>query len=506
MWSDSEPGPTEPGRAVGWTADPLPGPGGTAPVPAVPASGPPAGQYPGHVVAGQVPAGQAPAVQVPAGWGAPPPPPTPPPGFPPGPPYYGLPAGPPPPPPRRGRTRVVAALVVGLIASVGVGIGLHDATSSSSPNAGFTAQPLRTQQQTNGQGSGNADVSSIADQVDPAVVDITTTLSGGGEAAGTGMVISSSGLVLTNNHVIADSTSIQVSVGGTGSSHTGKVLGYDVADDVAVVQIQGVSGLKTIPIGNSASVSVNDDVVAIGNALGRGGTPSATGGTVTALNQTITASDQGGGNAETLRGLIQVDAGIQPGDSGGPLVDTDAKVVGMDTAASTGGGGFGFDRQASSEGYAIPIERAISIAQKIASGNGGTNIHLGSTRALLGVSAVDNSQQSQSSDPFGDGNGFGGRRRNGFNGGNGNSGNGSSNSASSGATVRSVASGSAADSAGIVQGDVITSVGGQSVDSASSLATAVTAHNPHDRVQVGWTDSSGNTQHATVELGSGPPA
>src|SRR5579859_6959694 len=198
MWNDSEPGPTEPGRAVGWTADPLPGSGGAGPVPA---AGTPAPQYPG-------PPTPVPAAPLP-GWGAAPPP-IPPSGFPPGPPYYGMPAGPPPQPPHRRRTRVIAALVVGLIASVGVGIGLHDATSSSSPNAGFTSQPLRTQQQTGGQGSGNADVSSIADQIDPAVVDITTTLSGGGEAAGTGMVISSSGLVLTNNHVIADSTSIQV--------------------------------------------------------------------------------------------------------------------------------------------------------------------------------------------------------------------------------------------------------------------------------------------------------
>ena len=135
--------------------------------------------------------------------------------------------------------------------------------------------------------------------MDPTIVDINTTLEGGGEAAGTGMVISSNGLVLTNNHVIANSTSIQVSIGGTGYEHTAKVVGYDVPDDVALVQIQGVSGLKTISIGDSSSLSVGDDIVAIGNALGRGGTPSANGGTVTALNRTITASDEGGGNAET---------------------------------------------------------------------------------------------------------------------------------------------------------------------------------------------------------------
>jgi S1-C subfamily serine protease len=463
----------------------------TAPVPAAP-------------VPGSVPVVPHAVAPVPASWGAAPPPP--PPTLPPAPPQYGWGAPPPaqPPQPRRRRPGFLAALIVGLIACLGVGIGLHDATSSNSPTAGFTSQQLRTRQQTN-LGS-NADVSAIADQVDPAVVDITTTLEGGGEAAGTGMVISSNGLVLTNNHVIANSTSIQVAIGGTGSERTGKVVGYDVADDVALVQIQGVSGLKTISQGNSSGLSVGDDVVAVGNALGRGGTPSATGGTVTALNRTITASDEGGGNAETLRGLIQVDAGIQPGDSGGPLVDTSGKVVGMDTAASTGGGGFGFDNQASSEGYAIPIERAISIAEKIASGQGGTNIHLGGTRALLGVS-VDTSQSSSGND-FGGGNGFFGGGRNGFgdNGNGFNDGNSNSNGDGTGAVVGSVASGSAADSAGIVQGDVITAVDGQTIDSNSALAPAITAHNPHDKVRVDWTDSSGDAQHATVELGSGPPA
>jgi S1-C subfamily serine protease len=470
-----------------------------------------AGPSEGGPQAAQVPARTTPAVPVPAAWGAaPPPPPQLPPGppgqppLPPAPPRYLPPAGPPSgPPSRRNRSsRFVAALVVGLVASIGVGIGLHDATSSSSPSAGFAAEQLRSRSQSLGSSS-NADVSAIADKVDPAIVNITTTLSSGGEAAGTGMVISSDGLVLTNNHVIADSTSIEATIGGTGSAHSAKVLGYDVADDIAVVKIDGVSGLQTISTGDSSSLSVGDDVVAIGNALGRGGTPTATGGTVTALNQTITASDEGGGNAETLHGLIQVDAGIQPGDSGGPLVDADGQVVGMDTAASTGGGGFGFDRVASNEGYAIPIEHAASIAEKIVSGDGGTNIHIGSGRALLGVSVGDTGQSS--------GNGFGGRG--GFNGGNGFDdpfGNGSGNfgngSSSAGVAVQGVQPGSAADSAGIQTGDSITAVDGQSVSTGSDVKDAVNQFAPHDHVRIDWTDSSGNAHHATVELGSGPPA
>jgi S1-C subfamily serine protease len=399
----------------------------------------------------------------------------------------------PPEPPRRNRSsRFVAALVVGLIASIGVGIGLHDASSSSSPSAGFAPQPLTSN---NGQSSSNADVNAIASRVTPAIVDITTTLSGGGEAAGTGMVISSDGLVLTNNHVIADSTSIQVDIGGSGNTHSAKVVGYDVADDVALVQIQGVSGLKTIDRGSSSTLSVGDNIVAIGNALGRGGTPAAVGGSVTALNQTITASDEGGGNAETLHGLIQVDAGIQPGDSGGPLVDTNGKVVGMDSAASSGGGRFGFDSQASSEGYAIPIERAVAIAEKIASGSGGTNIHLGSGKGLLGVEVTNGSSSGG-----GNGGGFGGQFNDPF----GND--GSSSQSGDGASVQSVQPGSAADSAGIQGGDVITGIDGHTVSSATDLTNAMAQYNPHDKVRVDWTDSNGNARHATVELGTGPPA
>jgi S1-C subfamily serine protease len=234
---------------------------------------------------------------------------------------------------------------------------------------------------------------------------------------------------------------------------------------------------------------VGDPVVAIGNAGGRGGTPSVFTGSVTALDQHITASDQGGGNAETLSGLIQVDANIQAGDSGGPLVDANGKVVGMDAAASSSNGGFGFGgRSDTTEGYAIPIENAVAIAKKIASGNGGDNIHIGGNRALLGVQVQDDSASV-----YGDG-GFGGR----------NSGN--SGSGTPGANVLQVQSGSGADDAGIQQGDVIVAIDGKTVDSATALTHALVAYSPKDKVQIEWLDSSGQSHKATVVLGSGPPA
>jgi S1-C subfamily serine protease len=417
--------------------------------------------------------------------------------------------------PRNRSSRFGAALAIGLIAAIGVGVGLHDESSSSAPTAALMAQPLNTPAQP----SATPDVNAIASQVTPAIVNITTTLSSGGEAAGTGQVISSNGLVLTNNHVIADATSIQVDIGGTGNTHSATVLGYDVTDDVAAIQIQGVSGLTTINRGDSSSLSVGDNIVAIGNALGKGGAPSVATGTVTALNQTITASDEGGGNAETLNGLIQVDAGIQPGDSGGPLVNTNGQVVGMDTAASTGTGQFGFDSQASNAGYAIPIERAVSIAENIASGSGGTNIHLGTGKGLLGVEVSDGQNTNGTgnstggsgdlTDPFGgNSNGFGSGgfgSSGGFSDPFGNS-NGSSSQSGNGAFVQNVQSGSAADQAGIQQGDVITAVDGHSVTSASGLSDAMSQYNPRDHVRIDWTDTNGNTHNATVELGSGPPA
>ena len=180
----------------------------------------------------------------------------------------------------------------------------------------------------------------------PGLVDIDTTLAQGGAAAGTGMVLTSAGLVLTNNHVIENATTINVQVVGSGRTYSATVLGYSVTDDVALLQLQNASGLKTISTGSSSNLSVGQPVVAIGNAGGTGGTPQAVGGTITALNQTITAGDSGT-LSETLNGLIETDANIQPGDSGGALVNTSGKVIGMNTAAAATNG------TATNQGYAI---------------------------------------------------------------------------------------------------------------------------------------------------------
>jgi S1-C subfamily serine protease len=239
--------------------------------------------------------------------------------------------------------------------------------------------------------------------------------------------------------------------------------------------------------------------VGIGNAGGTGGTPSAAGGTVTALNQSITASDDGDGSSEQLTGLIETNADIQAGDSGGPLVDSAGEIIGVDTAASAG---FSFQpsgQSSGNQGYAIPINTALSIAKAIESGTASSTTHIGAT-AFLGVEVAQTTCSSSGSSGFGGG-GFGGGR---FGGGNG-LGQGSGTSTSSGALVCSVITSSPAQEGGLANGDTIVSLNGQTVTSPSTLTNLLEPFHPGDKVTIGWTDSSGQSHSTTVQLTSGPP-
>jgi S1-C subfamily serine protease len=330
-------------------------------------------------------------------------------------------------------------------------------------------------------GSGPSDAASIASKVDPGLVDINTSLGYQSEqAAGTGIVLTSSGEVLTNNHVIEGATSISVTDVGNQKTYTAQVVGYDRSKDVAVLQLHNASGLQTANIGDSSKLSVGQQVVGIGNAGGTGGTPSYAGGTLTALNQSITASNQGDGTSEQLTGLIQTNANIQPGDSGGSLVNTSGQVIGLDTAASAG---FSFQSPDGSggEGFAIPINAALSIARQIEAGHSSSTVHVGET-AFLGVEIET---QNAASGQFGGG--------------------GGNQPSGSGAVVAGVVTSSPAQDAGLAQGDVITSVDGTTVTSPDAVTAAMEQHHPGDKVTIAWTDTSGNSNHATVQLTSGPP-
>ena len=327
----------------------------------------------------------------------------------------------------------------------------------------------------------------VAAKVNPGLVDVVSTLGyQHGEAAGTGMVLTSTGEVLTNNHVIDGATSIKVTDVGNGRTYTAKVVGYDKTRDVAVLQLVNASGLTTVSL-SSSGVQSGQKVVALGNAGGKGGTPSVATGRITGTGKTITASDESAGNAEQLQGLIETNAGIQPGDSGGPLVNTKGEVVGMDTAASTGISTTGFSsqsQQTATQAFAIPITRAASIASQIEAGQASSTVHLGTT-AFLGVEVSASSAGSTG--------GYGGYF-------------GGSGSTASGATVAGVVNGSAAAQAGLAQGDVITSVAGQAIKSSTDVSSVLAQHHPGDKISIGWTDQNGQSHSATVQLGSGPAA
>jgi S1-C subfamily serine protease len=407
----------------------------------------------------------------------------------------------PPPPPRRNHKRgliVTGAVALAAGAAAGALIGsTHGVTASTMTAASKT--PLTASQ--------------IASRVDPALVDIVTTLGNqGGSAAGTGIVLTSNGEVLTNNHVIRGATSIRVTDVGNGRTYTAKVVGYDASKDVAVIQLQNASGLTTANLGDSSSVQTGDSVTALGNAGGKGGTPSVATGTVTALNQSITASDEGSGaNSEQLSGLIETNADIQPGDSGGALVDAYGQVIGMNTAASSGTQFQSESGQSAVQAYAIPIDNAETIADQIEAGQGSSTVHIGAT-AFLGIETSGSSSGSGSDGSgdfgggfggFGDGSGFGGFGQgdgSGFGGQSGSSG------SSNGVTISGTLSGSPAASAGLSQGDTITSVAGQSVSSATDIQQILVKYHPGDKISISWVDQSGQSQTATVTLANGPAA
>lgn len=300
----------------------------------------------------------------------------------------------------------------------------------------------------------------IAAMVNPAVVDIDTKLAyQHAIAAGTGMVLTANGVVLTNNHVIDGATSIGAVSIGSGRSYTAHVLGVDPTADVALIQLDGASGLKTITT-SSTAVNLGDPVVAIGNAGGVGGSPSVTSGFVQALNQSIIANDPAAGSSEQLDGLIETSASLQPGDSGGPLLNGSGQVVGIDTVAVSATATSGM------VSFAIPIEQAMAIARQIQGGQASATVHLG-LPPFLGVQATSG----------------GGR---------------------SGALVNSVLAGGPAAGVGLVAGSVIVAINGQTIDSATTLSAVLRQYRPGNLVTLNWVTPAGAGRSARVTLGTGP--
>lgn len=306
------------------------------------------------------------------------------------------------------------------------------------------------------------DPSAMVAQVGPTVVDINTQMGyQSAVGAGTGIVIDPSGVVLTNNHVITGATGLSAVAIANGQTYDVDVLGFDRSHDVAVVQLIGADGLSAANIGNSSSVAVGDPVIAMGNAGGQGGTPSAVTGHVIAMNQTVQASDELSGAAETLTGMIQADAPIRPGDSGGPLVNAAGQVIGVNTAASAN---YKIPQQGG-QGFAIPINQAMAIAGQIRAGTASSTVHIGDT-AFLGVGVVDHN--------------------------------------GAGAQVVRVLEGTPAADAGIRTDDVITAVDNAPVGSATALTERLDQHHPGDVIALTWRGARSGEHTEKVTLAPGP--
>ena len=284
---------------------------------------------------------------------------------------------------------------------------------------------------------------------------VSTMRYAGAKAAGTGMVLTSGGEVVTNHHVVQGATSVRVTVMSTGRSYTAAVVGTDAKDDVAVLQLANASGLQTVKT-DTHGVSVGDKVTAVGDGNGTVGYLSAAAGKVMALQQSITTQSEGTATGERLTGLTKISSDVVSGFSGGATYDSRGDVVGMTTAASSG--------SRNVVGYAVPISRVLSVAGDLENSVPAAKYHYGRP-AFLGV-------------------GLG----------------------QTGTVVQGVYQATPAARAGIVAGDRITAVDGTAVSTATRLHDLVAAHSPGQSVSVTWVGNAGQSHTATVTLVPGPVA
>ena len=393
--------------------------------------------------------------------------------------------------PRRFRRWLTYLVVAALSAAAGVG-GTRAVQHLTAPGPAATGMPGTAAAAR--QGTLNAEA--VYQAVEPGVVDVTSNLRYLQETAkGTGFVIdSAAGLILTNNHVIDGATSVTVTPVTSGRSYPARILGYDRADDVALLQVRGIPRLKAVTIGSSARVRVGTAVLAIGNEAGQGGSPTVAPGVISNLDRTIVATDQSSGLNETLHGMMQTSADIRPGDSGGPLAGADGRVIGINTAA---GGNTVYS------GYAIPIDQAMPIARQIAAGRQGARVQIG-LPAFLGVLLPDSSSTSPQRQARPDPHQTGAVSGSGCTSGDTTAAPASIAPAGTGALVNGVLCGTPAAQAGLFAGDVITSAGGHAVTSPRSLTAILGRFRPGSQVALAWVAPGGSLHTAVVTLAGGP--
>jgi S1-C subfamily serine protease len=338
----------------------------------------------------------------------------------------------------------VAALAGALIG--GSVVAAVDSGSSNGGSPTTTAPRTSRAPTTRAPGAGSLtgpamSAKEVLSRVEPAVVTVQQR-SGGGLSNGTGVIISADGEVLTNEHVVSGSGKIQVTLFNETKPRPATLVGSDPANDLALLKIDGASGLPTASLGDSDAAEVGDDVVAIGNALALPGGPTVTTGIISAKGRTL----------EQLDNLIQTDAAINPGNSGGPLVDAKAEVIGINTAVlrgSAGGGG-----GAEGIGFAIAANTAKPIIEELRKAGGGP---IRTSGAFLGIGSITLDQQIASRLDLG---------------------------VDRGAIIQEVTAGSAADRAGVLVNDVIVGIGGESVASVADVTRIIRAHKPGDKVKI----------------------
>ena len=346
-----------------------------------------------------------------------------------------------------------------------VGLGEASTTPAPRPSVDIGAS--------SGSEAPHSPLADVIDEVLPAVVNIRAStvqfdpLGNPDEVGGqgSGVVIASEGIILTNNHVVSGATEVDVIFNDEEIGRLeGTVLGTFPERDIAVVQVDSEDPLPSVEIGDSGSLRLGDDVIAIGFPLGLGG-PTVTKGIVSAVDRNIELGSEGVGNEPAeLEGLLQTDAAINPGNSGGALIDTAGQLVGINTAAARAG-------SAENIGFAIPIDAAIPVAEEILAEPPEQRAWLGISVQSVASSAV---AQQLGLDPD-----------------------------ARGAFVGGVFPGSPAEEAGMEQGDLIIDVGGEEVDSGDALTEALTRFDPGEIVDV-VVIRDGEEEAFEVELGQRP--
>lgn len=314
-------------------------------------------------------------------------------------------------------------------------------------------------------------VADVAKKLSPSVVSIVSesTVTQGyrsatQQSAGTGIVVSSDGYILTNRHVVAGSNKIEV-VTSDGTSYTDvKVVGVDQANDIAFLKVADVTGLSAAKIGDSSTAQVGDKVIAIGNALGQYQT-TVTSGIISGLGRPLQAGDESGSSTEQLSNLLQTDAAINPGNSGGPLVNLDGEVIGMNTAV---------DQSAEGIGFAIPINDAKGLITSVTKTGK-------LSRAFLGVSYVSVTSDVAKQYKL---------------------------SVKEGAYIvndsgSAVTPNGPAANAGLKSGDVIIKIDSKAINANNPLLSALSVHQPGDKVAVTYL-RDGKTTVVSVTLGTYP--